>query len=86
LVINKCDLADAVGADVDLMEREAGKIREGGPTIRGVIKFGLGVKETVELILSAWKSTDGYTIARKRWEAGAERGSGPQPEVNRYKK
>ncbi|KAK5936719.1 hypothetical protein PMZ80_010982 [Knufia obscura] len=83
LVINKCDLADAVGADVDLMEREARSIREEGPTIRSVVKNRVGVKETVDLILSAWKSTQGYEISRKRWEQGVARGSGPQPEVMR---
>ena len=63
LVINKCDLADAVGADVNLMEREAKRIREGGPTIRSVIKNGVGVRETVDLLLSAWKSTEAYQIS-----------------------
>src|ERR1700749_2550528 len=32
LIINKTDLADAVGADLDVMDRDARKIREGGPT------------------------------------------------------
>ncbi|KAL2427856.1 Urease accessory protein G [Exophiala dermatitidis] len=86
LVINKCDLADAVGADVDLMEMEARKIREGGPVIRGVIKNGVGVKETVDMILSAWKSTLGYAESLKRWASGASRGSGEQPKVIRYTK
>ncbi|KIW63350.1 urease accessory protein UreG [Phialophora macrospora] len=83
LVINKCDLAEAVGADVDLMEREANKIREGGPVVRAVIKNGVGVRDTVEMILSAWRSTAGYAISRKRWEAGGVRGSGEQPTANR---
>ncbi|KAK5205289.1 hypothetical protein LTR41_009138 [Exophiala xenobiotica] len=80
LVINKCDLADAVGADVDLMEREANKIREGGPVVRAVIKHGVGVRETVDMVLSAWKSTSGYVESRKRWASGAQRGSGEQPQ------
>ena len=84
LVINKCDLAEAVGADVDLMEREANKIREGGPVVRAVIKHGVGVKETVEMVLSAWKGTDGYRDARKRWQSGMVRGSGEQPVVSRF--
>jgi urease accessory protein len=85
LVINKCDLADAVGADVDLMEREALKIREGGPVVRAVIKNGVGVKETVDLLVSAWKTTEGWGITRRKWEAGGEKGSGKQPEVLKYK-
>ncbi|KIV97795.1 urease accessory protein UreG [Exophiala mesophila] len=84
LVINKCDLSEAVGADVDLMEREARKIREGGPVVRGVIKHGVGVKETVDMVLSAWKSTDGYIESRRRWSKGAVRGSGESPTVSRY--
>ena len=87
LVINKCDLAGAVGADVDLMEREAGKMREGGPVVRAVVKNGVGVRECVDLILSAWKTTEGYGISRRRWEQGGQRGSGEQPvaEGRRYK-
>jgi urease accessory protein len=85
LVINKCDLAEIVGADVDLMEREALKIREGGPVVRAVVKNGVGVRETVEMILSAWRATEGYAAARRSWDAGKERGSGPQPEAKRYK-
>lgn len=80
LVINKCDLAFAVGANVDMMELEAQKIREGGPVIRAVIKTGVGVRETVDLILSAWKTTAGYGISRRKWYDGAQRGSGPQPQ------
>lgn len=80
LVINKCDLADAVDADVDLMEREALKIREGGPVVRAVIKTGVGVKETVDLVVSAWKGTAGWGITRKKWEEGGVRGSGEQPD------
>lgn len=84
LVINKCDLADAVGADVDLMEREANKMREGGPVVRGVVKHGVGVAQTVDMIISAWKSTDGYIVSRQKWSKGVPRGSGEQPKVNRY--
>jgi urease accessory protein len=84
LVINKCDLADAVGADVDLMEREANKMREGGPVVRGVVKHGVGVKQTVDMIISAWKSTDGYIESRRKWSKGGAKGSGEQPVINRY--
>lgn len=84
LVINKCDLAHAVGADVDLMEIEANKIREGGPVVRAVIKNSVGVQDTVNLILSAWKSTEGYFISRKQWaKNGGVRGSGPQPKCDK---
>lgn len=72
LVINKCDLADAVGADVDLMEREANRIREGGPTIRSVVKNGVGVREIVDLLLSAWRSTQAYQLSGKFSEQSVE--------------
>lgn len=85
LVINKCDLADAVGADVDLMEVEAKKMREGGPVIRAVIKHGVGVKETVDLLISAWKTTEGYFVSRKRWAKGAPKGSGEQPKSDKMR-
>lgn len=85
LVINKCDLADAVGADVDLMEVEAKKMREGGPVIRSVIKHGVGVREIVDLIVSAWKTTEGYFISRKRWAKGASKGSGEQPKSDKLR-
>ena len=85
LVINKCDLADAVGADVDLMEREALKIREGGPTVRAVIKNGVGVRDAVQLILSTWKTTMGYQVSRRRWAEGGQKNSGESPAVHKYK-
>ena len=83
LVVNKCDLADAVGADVDLMEREAGKMREGGPVVRAVVKNGVGVQQTVDLVVSAWKGTEGWGVSRRKWEAGGQRGSGEQPEATK---
>jgi urease accessory protein len=38
LVINKCDLAEAVGADLDMMYEQAVGMREGGPVVMGVVK------------------------------------------------
>ncbi|KAK3713694.1 hypothetical protein LTR37_008388 [Vermiconidia calcicola] len=56
LVVNKTDLAEIVGADLGVMERDAGKIREGGPTIFAQVKNGKGVDHIVDLLLSAWRS------------------------------
>ncbi|KAF2272811.1 urease accessory protein ureG [Westerdykella ornata] len=64
LVVNKIDLAEAVGADLSVMERDARKMRQGGPTTFAVVKQGKGVDEIVDLILSAWKAS-GATQARK---------------------
>ncbi|KAK4251645.1 P-loop containing nucleoside triphosphate hydrolase protein [Corynascus novoguineensis] len=57
LVVNKTDLADAVGADLAVMERDARKMREGGPTVFAQVKKGEGVEHIVNLILSAWRAS-----------------------------
>lgn len=57
LVVNKTDLAEAVGADLGVMERDARKMREGGPTIFAQVKNGVNVDHIVNLILSAWKAS-----------------------------
>ncbi|KAI8804041.1 urease accessory protein UreG [Cladochytrium replicatum] len=57
LVINKTDLADAVGADLGVMARDADKMRQGGPTVFAQVKHGQGVDEIVKHILDAWKSS-----------------------------
>merc|ERR1712054_131669 len=51
LVVNKTDLAEAIGADLGVMERDARKIREGGPTIFAQVKNGTGVNHIVDLIV-----------------------------------
>ena len=56
LIVNKTELAEVVGADLGVMERDARKIREGGPTIFAQVKNGKGVDRIVELIVSAWKA------------------------------
>lgn len=57
LVVNKTDLADAVGADLDVMERDARIMREGGPTVFAQVKKGVGVDHIINLILSAFKAS-----------------------------
>jgi urease accessory protein len=64
LVVNKTDLAEAVGADLGVMERDARKMREGGPTVFAQVKKGVNVDHIVNLILSAWKAS-GAEEARK---------------------
>ncbi|KAF4240936.1 hypothetical protein CNMCM8980_001028 [Aspergillus fumigatiaffinis] len=76
LVVNKTDLAEAVGADLSVMERDAAKIREGGPTVFAVIKQAKGLEHIIDLILSAWKASGAYEASLKRWNSGATRGSG----------
>ncbi|KAI9681304.1 MAG: hypothetical protein M1817_002587 [Caeruleum heppii] len=56
LVVNKTDLAEIVGADLVIMERDARIMRENGPTIFAQVKHGKGVDDIVNLVLSAWRS------------------------------
>mmetsp|Transcript_40162 Transcript_40162/g.63758 ORF Transcript_40162/g.63758 Transcript_40162/m.63758 type:complete len:275 (+) Transcript_40162:40-864(+) len=53
LIVNKIDLAPAVGADLDVMDRDAKKMRGEGPTIFASVKENKGVHETVDHILAA---------------------------------
>lgn len=75
LVVNKVDLAEAVGADMRVMERDAGRMRDGGPTVFAVVKHGKGVQDIVGLILSAWKASGAYEVSMERWEREGKKGS-----------
>lgn len=59
LVINKIDLAEAVGADLQVMDRDARKMRGDGPTVFAAVKLGRGLPEIVGRILSAWELATG---------------------------
>ena len=50
LVVNKVDLAPAVGADLDVMRRDALKMRGAGPT---VVKHGDGLDAIIGEIFAA---------------------------------
>jgi urease accessory protein len=56
LVINKTDLAAAVGADLSVMARDARAMRGDGPTIFAQVKHGVGVNEIAEQVLAAAKT------------------------------
>jgi len=56
LVINKTDLATAVGADLAVMERDAARMRGSGPTVFAQVKHGVGVEMIVQQILKAWSA------------------------------
>ena len=53
LVINKTDLAEAVGADLGVMERDAKKMRGDGPFVMAQVKHGVGMERIVQGVLSA---------------------------------
>jgi urease accessory protein len=55
LVINKTDLAQAVGADLSIMERDARLMRGDGPFVFAQVRNGVGVDAIIEDILHAWQ-------------------------------
>ena len=55
LVINKTDLAAAVGADLAVMDRDARKMRGAGPFVFAQVKHGPGVDEIISQVLHAWQ-------------------------------
>jgi len=57
LVINKIDLAEYVGASLSVMERDAAKMRDGGPTVFASVKHGKSVDQIQDLILGAWRAS-----------------------------
>lgn len=59
LVINKTDLAEAVGADLGRMKDEAHVMRGEGPVVMAQVKYDLGVGEIVRHILNAWRAATG---------------------------
>jgi urease accessory protein len=59
LVINKTDLAEAVGADLKVMERDAQKMRGDGPFVFAQVKNGVGMKEIIDHVIHAWQHATG---------------------------
>jgi urease accessory protein len=55
LIINKTDLAAHVGADLDVMARDAGRMRGDGPTVFAQCSRGEGLGEITRYILEAWR-------------------------------
>lgn len=55
LVINKTDLANAVGADLEVMERDTIRMRGDGPFVFAQVKHGLGVDGIVAHIIHQWE-------------------------------
>ncbi len=61
LVINKTDLAPAVGADLSIMERDARRMRGDGPFVFAQVTRGVGVAEIAAHVLHAWQHAVGLT-------------------------
>ncbi len=53
LVINKIDLAPFVGANLEVMQRDAERMREGGPLVFAKCNTGDGVDEIIDHVLRA---------------------------------
>lgn len=65
-MVNKTDLAEAVGADLGVMERDAGRMREGGPVVFAQVKHGVGVRDVLGLVVSAWRGSGAAEAGRER--------------------
>ena len=61
LVINKIDIAEHVGADLSVMDRDSRKMRGNGPFVFAQVKFGEGVDTIIDHILAAWQSATART-------------------------
>jgi urease accessory protein len=56
LVVNKIDLAPHVHADLQVMDRDAKKMRGTGPTVFAQINAGVGVDEIVAHVVRAYET------------------------------
>lgn len=63
LVINKTDLASAVGADLDVMARDARAMRGSGPFEFAQVKHGVGMEKILAHLLHAWQHASGVAHA-----------------------
>ena len=59
LVINKTDLAPAVGADLAVMDRDARRMRGEGPFVFAQVTRGVGVEEIAAHVLHAFQHAAG---------------------------
>jgi len=66
LIVNKTDLAEAVGADLKVMDRDARKMRGDGPTVFAQVKNMVGIEEISDLILKSWKEQTGAKESNKK--------------------
>ena len=55
LVINKTDLAEAVGADLGVMDRDARAMRGDGPFLFAQVRHGVGLDEIIHHVKHAWQ-------------------------------
>jgi len=65
LVVNKTDLAPLVGADLAVMQRDADRMRGGGPTVFAQVKNGVGVDDVIRHVLGARDRALAKAVARR---------------------
>lgn len=59
LIINKTDLAPLVGASLEVMARDARKMRGAGPVVFAQVTKGVGVEQVASHVVHAWKHAIG---------------------------
>lgn len=59
LVINKTDLAKAVGADLEVMESDTKRMRGSGPFVFAQVKNGVAVDKIIGHVIHAWQHARG---------------------------
>ena len=65
LVINKVDLAEAVGADLTVMDRDASAMRgEDGPMVFTSVKNGTGIDDIIGHLLKSFQNATGAKVKR----------------------
>lgn len=57
LVINKTDLAQLVGANLEVMASDSRKMRGDGPVVFAQVTNGVGVAQIAEQLVGAWKES-----------------------------
>ena len=57
LVVNKTDLAPLVGADLEVMARDAARMRGDGPVVFAQVTHDVGVREIADHMLRTWRAT-----------------------------
>src|SRR6185312_8851508 len=60
LVINKTDLAPSVGASLEVMARDAKKMRGDGPVVFSQVTRAVGVDDICKHVLGAWREAVTY--------------------------
>ena len=64
LVVNKIDLAPHVGASLEVMARDAAKMRGEGPVVFAQVTKGVGVDAIVAHTIAAWQRAIAQSTAR----------------------